>query len=322
MDGYWTQAVFDGFNTLFAALSTPSYGTYVTCNRAPVPGEATTSMYTLVSYDVDADLNDVFGPAQPGQTSACDRETNVSVFPGDGRRVFTRYDYESGYYLFDKVLETGSFWDYLAAFTALTTTTANRLGVEFASDQRSFLIPWYKVFEKEMNLLANGIFSENYESYAPRLVAKDGNVAELRPFRPVTFLGSPDANAGTPINLNINFTQQIYALLFPMSLFQSDYSLHYQDNAHIFQMGSAGQSIPNVDDGFEILSFTDPANGVTYGAIAKIGATDAELTLAARMIKRGQALVAGGSGQLNNLAQHIEFVNLMRSFYDIFGRNF
>ena len=80
------------------------------------------------------------------------------------------------------------------------------------------------------------------------------------------------------------------------------------------------------------LSYLKMANGlggssVTYGAISKIGAADAELTMAVRMIKRAQALkVLVDAGQdvnaPQNLRDHMEFVNLMRSFYEVFGRNF
>ena len=108
-----------------------------------------------------------------------------------------------------------------------------------------------------------------------------------------------------------------------MSLFSADYSLHYQDNAHVFQVGSGTESAPNPGDGYELRTFTDSDTGVTYGAIAKSGGPDAEQSLAVRMIEKAKALgKSQDPNSLSNLRNQVEFINLMSSFYGVFGRNF
>jgi hypothetical protein len=70
------------------------------------------------------------------------------------------------------------------------------------------------------------------------------------------------------------------------------------------------------------VTVTDDRTGVTYGAISKVGATDEELTLAARMIRRAQAMQAANPPDTQGFAFQIELMNLMRIMYDIFGRYF
>ena len=100
--------------------------------------------------------------------------------------------------------------------------------------------------------------------------------------------GSTVSNA-SPVDTRISFTQRFRAFLYGMQFFDSNYSQHYVDQARIFKVGSGEEIADNPDEGFEQITFTDPATGITYGAVEN--ANTQRPSLAADMVSEGKQLV-------------------------------
>ncbi len=309
-DNYWMLAAVGGLNMLAEVLTMPSYGSY------QLSSDGT---YQLVSYSEDPSA-DLYVPM------------------GEGRRLFSRYDWDSGYYLFDKVLEVGHFWDTLAALLALTSSQFQVLGVDVQADFRSYLLPYYLLFENELTDLTNAIVTRDFSRFAPHATA-DGALAR----RPLVGLTASDGTVfdpetgrlvdqidGPTLDVQVSWTQRLYALLYGMAFYSSSYSLHYVDQAQVFRLGNGEQVDPG--DGYEVVSFTDPSTGHVYAALNKVGAT--KKTLAVQMIERGQSLaeqyqqaVDAGDGNTaanlrNAIDDLVQDLNIMRSMYATFGSNF
>ena len=283
-DTYWTISTYDGFNQLAETLVKPSYGAYQKYQDSVDDVE----YYGLYSYSM---MNG--------------EDNTVDILRGEGRRLYSRYDFQSGYYLFDQTLEAGHFWDWLAGLFAIVTTEATVLGVETASDFTSYVIPYHLVFEDEMIALMNGIISRDYTAVGPRI--NDAGVMKTKPA--VAYLTSMENVPGTPVDTDVNFTQQIYAALYSFSSMNSNYSLAFADQAHIFRLNPAETVTPG--PGFHVESYTHPDSGVQYGAVKKDIGTDKSLGV--KYISRQQRML---SIMNNPSASQTARRNASRNFYD------
>lgn len=309
-DLYWTVSTFDGLNLIAEVLTKPLYGQY--------------------ALGQDADGQPLY--INQGYAMSNGEGGRIDIPRGEGRRLYSRYDLDSGYYLFDRTLESGHFWEFMAGIFSIVQSDATVLGVETASDFTSYSIPYYLVFEEEVTRLMNGLFAKDYKNIAPRLNA----AGQLAMYPAVDINGNNAAPAGTPIDLETNFTQQIYAILYSMGFFTSSYSLHYPDQAQIFRLGGAEAVTPG--EGYRVESFTDPLTGHAYGCFVKqTGDTN---TLASKLVVRGKSLAeqyvtlkatnpapdSAAFRQLRDLATRVNDVvgdiNILRPLYATFGRTF
>jgi hypothetical protein len=305
-DLYWTISTFDGLNLIGEVLTKPQYG----------------------GYELDRDGNNEQIYVHQSYAMSTDGG-RVTIPRGDGRRVYSRYDLDSGYYLFDRTLEAGHFWDWLAGLFALMQSEATVLGVETASDFTSYSIPYYLVFEDETTRLMTGIYARDYKAMAPRL-----DNGTLKNYPAVDINGNNAAPAGVPIDLDLNFTQQIYAQLYSMAFFTASYNLHYADQAQIFRLGNGEAVTPG--EGFRLESFTDPSTGHSYGCFVRT--TGETNTLAAKLILRAKRLAEqiaqlraqnpAPDSQAFNTLRNLEYqmndlvsdVNIIRDLYTVFAR--
>lgn len=311
MDDYYLFAAMAGFNLLADVLLTPPSGSYF--------------------QDVDGIYYNYWDEPEP--------DADVVVPRGVGQPLYTDYQWDSGYYYFDRTREIGHFWDYLAALFAITDSEAMRLGVDTAADELAYSIPWYLFFEFELHDIMNTIYGRDTRIAGPYvdgdevvknplalLVADDGAGGEIL-FDPETGREVFDRPAGAGrISLDTTFTQELYAALYGMAFFTSNYSQNFPDNFKVFRLG-AGEAL-EAGDGFETISFTDPDSGYVYAAIAPIGSTfDSGGTL---LIKQGIEwieMIETGSEEDADYAYYqlrdvVDRINLLRSLYDIFGWTF
>jgi hypothetical protein len=149
--------------------------------------------------------------------------------------------------------------------------------------------------------------------------------------------GTNAAPAGVPVELDINFTKQIYAMLYGMAFFTSSFSLHFPDQAQIFRLGSGEAVQPG--QGYQLDQFTDPTTGHAYGAFVRT--TGTTNTIAAKLITKGKDLAARYVALRAQLGENpnpndprfrqlrsLEFeisdlvadINVLRSLYQTFGR--
>jgi hypothetical protein len=308
LDTYYLLGAFAAFNSLIDVLMTPSIGAY---------SRGRDGIWRLISYS-------------PRPNAA------LNIDHGVGRPSFSTFQYDSGYYFYDRVEQVGHFWDVLAAMFALTDSEAYRLGVDVDADFRSYSIPWYLFFEEELTQAFNGIFNKNAAKFAPRLVngevkrrplallvTEDSRGREIL-FDPETGERWPEEAAGEPIDMDYGFTEQLYAALYGMAFFTSNFSLNFPDQLRVFRIGSGEESAPGA--GFEVVRFDDPLTGISYGALHRIG--DEEETGGVELIRQGQR----AAERYNNPADEDAFIdafyevqeiteriNLVRSMYSVFG---
>jgi uncharacterized protein DUF4953 len=289
-------ATYAGFNELARAMSRPFYG----------------------KYAFNADLGEwVMSDADP-ETPVQDSEFLIPR--GEGRGDFSLYDGDSGYYFFNRIQEVGSFWDYLAGIVATAVRVTARSVASASADARTYLIPYNLVFKDELNNLYDGLFLQEYDKYAPRIV--NGHVeyppaafarlnftdGHAEDFDPGTW-APPVAADGYPVRLGYlqrnsvdstgqfgpgpradrygtQFSRQIYALLYGSVFFQSAYQLDYNYRNMIFRPGSGEDIIPGPP--FQTVECADPISGIRYAAIWNTTDSATKATPAVRMVERCQ----------------------------------
>lgn len=311
MDDYYLFAALSGFNLLADVMLTPPSGSYY---------QEDDGVYYNYFETVEADAD-------------------LVVPRGVGQPLYTDYQWESGYYYFDRTREIGHFWDYLAAMFAITDSEAQRLGVDAGADELAYSIPWYLFFEFELTDVMNTIYTRDRTIVGPYvdggevvknpvslLVATDG--ANDIFFDPETGLEVPDRPANAEeLSLDTTFTMELYAALYGMAFFTSNYSQSFPDNFKVFRLGQGEALDPGTD--FEVISFTDPDSGQVYATLSPIGETFE--TGATLLIKQGIAAAdaytnAATQDEADNayfeIRDVVDRVNLLRGLYDIFGWTF
>ncbi len=300
-----------GLNFLAEQLATPSYGAY--------QFDTASNTYQLISRDPDYD-----GTSQ----------VDLRVPMGVGRRNFSTYDYDSGYYYFTRLQEAGHFWDYRVALESITASSATVLGVDVAADFRTYSIPYYLAFPDQLTRLFNGIVSYDYAAFGPLSTSAGGieyqplvtfQVGDGTEFNPAT--GQPFNRKATPglaVDTGLNFSQNFYTMLFGMAFFSSNYSLHYVDQGRLFRVGN-GQQI-NPGEGYELYSFTDPTTGVEYGTIRPTDTTSREPSLGEQLVTKGRNLVTryndGDANAIYEINNHVESMTLVIDVVGTFGKVF
>jgi hypothetical protein len=140
----------------------------------------------------------------------------------------------------------------------------------------------------------------------------------------------------------INWTQQIYAALYSMAFFTSaSWSQSFADVNKIYLVG-AGEQL-NTGEGFEAVTFQDPFRGHIFAAVKEKKISDpkaltpgasliykANQTLAKYQAARTKAetakcdysVIDERDNKQRELESQIDFLNVMRSMYQSFGKNF
>ncbi len=322
LENYWTIGTWNGFNLLSQVLKTPQYGTY--CKGTDVD-EKNGRWGCISEAGEKVRWQRIPSESQkPGPGEA-------TVVRGEGRRRFSRFDYESGYYYQSQITEIGSFWEQLAAIEALTTSTGIFVGVETGTDFTRFLVPYYIVFEEELHKIFEGTISEDYGAYGPIIANGKMHMAPtaVLALSNGTSLDPATGQAYTPpsgeaVNLDNWFTIKFYALLYGMSEFRSSYSLVFADRQQIFRVGSGEEVTPA--DGMVLLTCQDPFRGHIYGTVYDPTWDESDKGPAIKMINKCNDLVTKFKATGNPTTRYwledtIEWLNVLRGMYEVFGSN-
>lgn len=155
----WQVRVLDSVNKFGEILTKPRYGTYYVSNN----GE------DAYLYDVDPlEIGSTLGQVNNLEVTA-----DFQIPRGVGRRAFSNYDYDGGYYYYERPIEAGHFWDFYAALLSQGNATAALLGTESAADQQRFYLPFHLVFPEPLDRLYSGIITNRQQDYAPKLFTRD-----------------------------------------------------------------------------------------------------------------------------------------------------
>ena len=269
MDRSYDLAINSGFNLIAETLSTPSYGQY--CET--VEGR----LYHL------SDDPTLQGNPTDQSTRCAEGGRVVELAPGVGRRTFSRYEAQEGYYLEYKPLEAGHYWATLAALWAMLDPEAYIIGVE--GDAGVYAISFYDWFADEMDGFFNQMLADDFPSFAP--VAIPGEKAEdtrLRYRVPAPIFDRDtgetfDPETGAPaevepadgewmptVEAETTFSLATDILWYGMLFTTASYSTRFNDQMHVFRLGS-GEQVGVEPGQSELITFTDPLRGVTYAAV-------------------------------------------------------
>jgi hypothetical protein len=286
---YATLAMQQGFETLWNALGTPAYGSYTK--------DPATKAYRLTSLEQTADA-DLYIP------------------PGIGKRTYTRYDYESGYYLFDRVLEPGAFWTQLAALNAIVSSQSRlSIGQDGAADVRAFSIPYYLAFQNEVDNLFGSVIQEDSKFFAPQVVK-----GQMVPRTLESAGAEDDAEVDGFVELDIQFSTKIYAMLYGSALLSVNYDLSFVQATQVALEGSGEVLTPG--EGFTTVSFAHPKSGRIYSAY-KPTTPDGHRWIAAEIIDQLNLIKLGSDQNKDFLMDgKVQDLEIMRGMYKAFGSAF
>ncbi len=190
---------------------------------------------------------------------------------GGARPANTRYDRDAyGYYFYIKPIVIGSWWDKWLAVKALGDPNTDFIGVDSASDPKSFLISMNTIFGDDINSLIGGVITDNTDRYGA--VLSTDNQVETVPFLDINSGGAFNrADLDRPaINPDQPYTLQLLAM------FNATYSGQYTDDFEFGEsigVGSAynltNVSIPDAvrGDPARYVELTDPVSGLKWFAL-------------------------------------------------------
>ena len=233
---------------------------------------------------------------------------------------------------------------------ALISSDSQFIGVDRAGDSQRYVLTYYDPYHEELARLF-GLYTTRAEEvpyYSPQLAKLDDGTAVIQ--KPVLVHGenfvpgfvyppapvSPVDGSGNPMALSpvvplSSFTSRFYAEFLSIAYFRQSWDLQYANLNQVFILGSSGNVNPAA--GFEVVSFNDPYGGQVYAALQPICTTTPPGGAAA--VARANALMTKLTNAQNDpsgkfegktvaeweaaVRDAVRTLELMRSFYDIFG---
>ncbi len=297
MQDYWTMAVLDGVNQHLNVMSVPPDGLFMYRNLRGGP------RWDLISQGDDFDYLNPVGRAALQQLyeSRYGAQDFVVIPRGLGRRMYSRYDFKSGFGFWNRMLEAGHYNDQLGAMFAAVIPDIDIQGVDITADQDRYAIPYYLTFRDEFQSTFSSLWANDEEKIRP-IAYKTVNAANVvednaqidwrtyvrgtdfftgfnypreranctggqQPYKDDCWV--PDQRPA-PANIQLTWTSRIYGLYLGMALFRVNYDLDYAKANQIYKLGS-GESF-TVAPGYHTVEVPDVITGHRYAAIEKDGA--------------------------------------------------
>jgi hypothetical protein len=311
-------ATVEGLNRLLNTMSTPEYGAhvydeatgeYLPANNAACPEEGLGEVLVPMP---DAGLT-----ANQGQLMPMPR--CVDVPRGVGRTFFSRYD-TAGYDVFRRILESGHFYDQMAAMVALQASNASVVGIgqDVNADARTFRIPYNLVFPEQIEGLFSAIYNEDDAAYAMHIVRDGarGQVMQRTVFNPMAAAQVAQLPVLTP---GRTYTTRVQSLVAGMNLLDGSLNATFAKRGQISLLGSGEQR--TAPTGFELVEVANPFTGRSFVAYRKSDNADGPW-YAADLLDQAKLLVNPPEGEeldeaaINNIFGDIE---LVRMAFNVFG---
>ncbi|HTV21416.1 MAG TPA: hypothetical protein VMG12_22165, partial [Polyangiaceae bacterium] len=297
----------EGLNRLMNTMSTPEYGAHMYSAElgeyVPVDGSCPDG-----SGQVAIPIS---GDATAGQDQFMSMPSCLEVPRGVGRSQFSRYD-SSGYDVFRRILESGHFYDQMAAIQALQASNASVVGIgqDVNADARTFRIPYNLLFPEEVEGLVSAIYNEDDRNYAMHVEDLNG-VGTVKPrwvFEPM----EPEQVSALPVLApGRTYTTRVQALVAGMNLLDGSLNAAYAKRGQISLLGSGEER--TAPPGFEVVEVASPISGRSF--VAYRNPADPPGTwYAADLIDKAKKIVAPDSGasagDIDNVFGDIELVRL------------
>ncbi len=218
---------------------------------------------------------------------------------GEGRQYQSTWDYASGRFWRERLVNAGSYYDKVTALQYMTDTFIYSVNRDLDQDLRSYQVNVYTVYPGQTLRLFGSILSEDNPDFGP-IARVTGNTATMQR----TQLALLNLPAGTgpgtngrviagdniPVNPNLGFTTTLYSAIFGMAGLSASYDQRFIQSARLWADGDpfaaelpAGQTV----------TFRDPVTGLTYRAIKHTtptpGATNLDPGVSAREAARPMA---------------------------------
>jgi hypothetical protein len=298
---YWTMAVLDGVNQHLAVMSVPEPGLYYLTDPRQAGGQQWFRDFPPPDFDFEE-----LTPQGRQRTEAQLREDRqaqafLMVPRGVGRKLFGTFDFRGGYGVERRMLEAGHYNDQVGAMIAAVIPGINIQGVDQDADFNRYSIPYYSVFRNEFQTTFGALWSDDEPKVRPSLFKDRNNAGQTLEDRPVLSYrrlvsgndlfrnfdypaaqpvacpsGMLRADCVTnsqqlfPVNINISWTSQIYALFLGMAFFRTNYDLDYSKSMQVYKLGSAEAFTPAA--GYHTLEIPDIVNGSRYVVMERDGA--------------------------------------------------
>lgn len=296
LQDYWTLSVLDGVNQHLNVMSVPPDGLFMYRELRSGP------RWDMISQGDDFDNLNAAGRAKIEElyTSRLNAKGFVVLPRGLGRRMYSRYDFKSGFGFFQRMLEAGHYNDQLGAMFAAVIPDLYLQGVDLTADQNRYNVPYYLTFPTEFQNVFSALWSNDEEKIRPTLYKTLDNANQVEDkaalawrvyvkgsdlFQgfnypkdiPGTCTGGqtppscfiPDQQAA-PANIQLTWTSRIYGLFLGMALFRVNYDLDYAKANEIFKLG--GGEAFSVATGYHTIEVPDPITGHRYVAVERDGA--------------------------------------------------
>lgn len=297
MQDYWTMAVLDGVNQHLNVMSVPPDGLFMYRNLRGGP------RWDLISGGEDFDYLNATGRQRLEEiyTSRYAAQDFVVIPRGLGRRMYSRYDYKSGFGFWNRMLEAGHYNDQVGAMFAAVIPDIDIQGVDITADQDRYAIPYYLTFRDEFQSTFSSLWANDEEKIRPvayKTVNAANAVQDEAAIEWRTYVRGTDFFTGfnyprekknclsgqqayrddcwipnqrpAPANIQLTWTSRIYGLFLGMALFRVNYDLDYAKANQIYKLGS-GEAF-TVAAGYHTVEVPDIVTGHRYVAIEKDGA--------------------------------------------------
>ncbi len=160
---YWTMAVLDGVNQHLNVMSVPPDGLFMYRNLTGGP------RWDLVNQGDDFDYLNPTGRARMEELyrNRLNAADFVVIPRGLGRRMYSNYDFKSGYNFFNRMNEAGHYNDQVGAMFAAVIPEIDIQGVDITADQDRYNIPYYLVFRDEFQNTFSSLWANDEEKIRP-----------------------------------------------------------------------------------------------------------------------------------------------------------
>jgi len=312
-----TVGTYWGLDRLTDVLANPDVGTYV--EFSSIPDGVLRKAGGLYAC----------GGATPVRCASSSAQAVLDIDDGVRYRQM-QYDGSLGssYYLRIKMI--GSFYDWVAALTALTKSSSNFIGVD-KTNALAYQIDFFQAYPRALTAVIGGIASDTRDNYAWRYDGVDTSKKTNKLTVPDVFAtvggadGIPknDSLKGKPVDAQWYISYKNFALFYAMANWRNTFSQSFNDAVRVWCTGCGEGYTPG--PGVTTVSFTDPLSGKIYSAVT-FG--DGRFSPGSTLIKKGQDLVKiyddsvdpdAKNNALADIANHVEFLDVVRGLYSEYG---
>ncbi|MFH1131363.1 MAG: zinc-dependent metalloprotease, partial [Pseudomonadota bacterium] len=287
--GPWTVGVDRSFNFLLSLLATPEIGEYWLDfdNR-----------YDLFAYE-DEEGNEL--------------PPDLVLSAPSGKYHESSWDFDSGYFWYDKMTNIGIFHDKYMALWTLADPDTYFVGVDTSSDMRQYAINYYRLYPDLLTKYLRGVLTEDWSITGS---ISDGKTLQLRDYT----LEDETPAQGLPVNPQHGYSLQFFSGLLGVSLLGRTFDTSFIDSARIWVKGAAEEIVPN---GMPVC-FMDTFSSKEYCAVSYLDGQGKETGVGAGMILHTKGLQDAYQNEPlpeNKLAlmQYIDSLDLMRSITKTFA---